>query len=152
MYSWSFPEEKILPVELLGQGSCVFVKASNACFPSSGSACYQCTLCSAAQKKIYSQHLCQHWEITWKKKKNFCQFYRWKRCPLILVWVCGIVRPWSWSLLTLRMCWVSSFMSNVGWEIKVQDSHPLSVSKWLHLACFLGLMVISSMTGTFWTP
>lgn len=34
MYSWSFPEEKFLPVELLGQGSCVFVKASNACFPS----------------------------------------------------------------------------------------------------------------------
>lgn len=34
MYSWSFPAEKFLPVELLGQGSCVFVKASNACFPS----------------------------------------------------------------------------------------------------------------------
>ena len=34
MYSWSFPEDKFLPVELLGQDSCVFVKASNIHFPS----------------------------------------------------------------------------------------------------------------------
>ena len=72
MYSWPFPQNKFLPVELLGQGSCVFVKASNTRFPSE----MLFTLCSAVHKKIYFLgSLSTLGDIMKKIKRNFCQFY-----------------------------------------------------------------------------